>query len=141
MNNNEIGVYYPNWIKALGIVGIPLMALTAVWMILQPLWEPELTNAQQILFPVIGIAVIYQCYIGSKCLAYLNTMFILHDNGVDVLKKGSSIEYSWDELAVKEYSFASTTQITNQDGKTIAYFSDGLPNLKLLVNTINNGIS
>lgn len=141
MEGDEIQVYYPNWIKILVIVGLPLMTFIAIWMGLHPLWETDLTDAQKILFPALGIAVLYQCTIGFRCFKYLNSILVLHDAGVDLHHNGRVTEYSWSELSVKEYSFATTTQIKCKNGTTVAYFSDGLPNLKLLTDTIENGIT
>lgn len=141
MDGDEIQVYYPTWIKLLGIIGLPLMALVAIWIGLRPIWEADLTDAQIILFPLLGVAVLYQCTIGFRCFSYLNSVLVLHDEGVDLHHKGKVTEYSWSELTFKEYSFATTTQIKCKNGNTVAYFSDGLPNLKLLTDTIENGIT
>lgn len=46
MDGDEIQVYYPAWIKVLGIIGLPLMALVAIWFGLRPLLETDLTDAQ-----------------------------------------------------------------------------------------------
>ena len=141
MDSNEIQVYYPVWIKVLGIIGLPLMAFVAIWLGLRLLWETDLTDAQIILFPLLGLAVLYQCTIGFRCFKYLNSVLVLHDEGVDLHHRGKITEYSWNELSVKEYSFATTTQIKYKNGTTVAYLSDGLPNLKLLTDTIKNGIT
>ncbi|MEP2653033.1 MAG: hypothetical protein ABJH06_13685, partial [Paraglaciecola sp.] len=108
---------------------------------LRPLWETDLTDAQVVLFPIMGIAVFYQCTIGFRCFKYFSTVLVLHDKGVDFHKKGQVQEFIWSDLEVKSYAFATTTQIKCKNGKTVAYFSDGLPNLKLLVDTIENGIT
>jgi len=141
MDGDEIQVYYPAWIKVLGIIGLPLMAFVAIWFGLRPLLETDLTDAQIVLFPLLGLAVLYQCTIGFRCFKYLNSVLVLHDQGVDLHHKGKIIKYSWNELSVKSYSFATTTQIKCKNGTTVAYLSDGLPNLKLLTDTIENGIT
>ena len=99
--------------------------------------EADLSNAQQVLFPLLGLAVIYQCWIGARCLPYLNTVVLLFDDGIEVLHKNESTEYQWMELDVVEYSFATTTKIAKKDGSTIAYLSDGIPNLALMVGMIS----
>jgi hypothetical protein len=141
MDGDEIQVFYPTWIKIMGVVFLPIMAGVAIWLGLRPLWEVNLTDAQIVLFPIMGIAVFYQCTIGFRCFKYFGTVLVLHDKGVDSYKKGKVEEYTWDNLEVKEYAFATTTQIKCKSGQTVAYFSDGLPNLKLLVETIENGIT
>ena len=87
----------------------------------------------------MGIAVLYQCTIGFRCFKYFSTVLVLHDTGVDSYNKGVVEEFTWSDLEVKSYSFATTTQIKCKDGKTVGYFSDGLPNLKLLTETIEKG--
>ena len=141
MDNDEIHVFYPTWAKILGIVFLPILAGVAIWLGLRPLWETDLTDTQIILFPIMGIAVLYQCLIGFRCFKYFNTVLVLHDSGVDSYKKDKVVEYAWSDLEVKEYSFATTTHIKCKNGKTVGYFSDGLPNLKLLVSIIENGIT
>jgi hypothetical protein len=141
MDGDEIQVFYPTWIKVMGIIFLPIMAGVSIWLGLRPLWEVDLTDAQIVLFPIMGIAVFYQCTIGFRCFKYFGTVLVLHDKGVDSYNKGKVEEYTWGNLEVKEYAFATTTQIKCKNGKTLAYFSDGLPNLKLLVETIENGIT
>ncbi|MFQ3235959.1 MAG: hypothetical protein ACI9C4_001523 [Paraglaciecola sp.] len=89
----------------------------------------------------MGVAVLYQCTIGFRCFKYFGTILVLHDKGVDTYNKGKVEEYTWDNLEVKKYAFATTTQIKCKNGQTGAYFSDGLANLNLLVETIKNGIT
>ncbi len=129
-------VRYPTWMKALGIMGLPVLAIVAGWMVSRPLWEEGLTSAQQIGFPLIGIAVLYQCYIGSRCLPHLNTVVALYDDGIEVQKGDSSKHYQWSELVVTEFPFATTTQILTRDGATVVCFSDGLANLDLMTHMI-----
>ncbi len=141
MDSDEIQVFYPTWMKVLGIVFLPILAGVAIWLGLRPLWETGLTDTQIILFPIMGIATLYQCTIGFRCFKYFSTVLVLHDTGVDSYTNGRVKEYTWSNLEVKEYAFATTTQIKCKNGETVAYFSDGLPNLKLLVETIENGIT
>jgi len=63
MDSDEIQVFYPTWIKIMGIVFLPIMAGVAIWLGLRPLWKVDLTDAQIALFPIMGIAVFYQCTI------------------------------------------------------------------------------
>ena len=132
-----INVFYPNWMKYLGIVGIPLLAIVASWLATRFLWEPDLTPTQLAVSTVLGTAALYQCLIGARCLPYLNTIITLYDDGVDIHNNNHTDEFKWEELAIKEYSFATTTQIMHKDGRTLAYLSDGLPNLELMKNIIN----
>lgn len=108
-------------------------------MLLRPIWEAGLTNEQNIFFPLVSCAVFYQCFFGLKYFRYLSMIVVLHDDGIDVYHNGTTKEYLWKELEVKEYSFATTTQIKHQNGQTIAYFVDRLPNLKVLTEIIRQG--
>ena len=51
-----IDVYYPNWIKYLGIVGIPLLTIVASWLATRFLWEPDLTITLLAVSTAIGTA-------------------------------------------------------------------------------------
>lgn len=132
-----IDVYYPSWIKYLGIVGIPLLIIVASWLTTRFLWEPDLTATQLAVSSALGIAGLYQCLIGARCLPYLNTTITLYDDGVDIHYNNHTDAFKWEELMIKEYSFAGTTQIKHKDGRTLAYLSDGLPNLELMKNIIS----
>jgi len=138
MEDNEyIDVFYPDWIKYLGIVGIPLLTIVASWLTTRFIWEPDLTTTQLAVSTALGIAGLYQCLIGARCLPYLNTIITLYDDGVYIHYNNHTDEFKWEELIIKEYSFATTTQIKHKDGRTLAYLSDGLPNLELMKNIIN----
>jgi len=138
VDENQIEIFYPKWIKYLGIIGLPLLAIVAIWLATRFFLEPELTNTQKILSSILGVAVLYQCQIGARCLPYLNTIISLYDDGIDIYFKNQTNEYRWEDLTLVEYSFATTTQIKHKDGRTLAYLSEGLPNLDLLTSTINN---
>ena len=132
-----IDVFYPNWIKYLSFIGFPLLIFVGAWLTTRFLWEFELPTLQLVGSSALGIAVLYQCQIGARCLPYLNTVITLYDDSVDIHYKNHTIEFKWEELTIKEYSFATTTQIKHKDGRTLAYLSDGLPNLELLKSIIN----
>lgn len=129
-------VFYRTWMKALGIVGLPALAICALWLTFRPLLEDGLTIVQQVVFPLLGAAVLYQCYIGSRCLPYLNTVASLFNDGIEVRKGDVARHYKWNELDVVQFTFATTTQILTKDGSTVVYFSDGLPNLGLMTRMI-----
>lgn len=140
MNHDEITVHYPTWTKVIGIIGLPVLSLASIWMVLMPLLEADLSTAQNVLMPLLGFLVLYQCTIGFRCLRYLNTVFILHDEGIDVHHQGQVSTFDWRDLAINHYAFATVTQIKRKNGDTLAYFSDSLPNLSLLTQTIENGL-
>jgi len=127
-----IDVFYPNWMKYLGLAGIPLLAMVAGWLATRFLWEPDLTATQLAVSTALGTAGLYQCLIGARCLPYLNTVITLYDDSVDIHDHNHIDTFKWEELVIKEYSFAATTQIRHKDGRTLAYLSDGLPNLELM---------
>mgnify|MGYP001549243066 CR=1 FL=1 len=129
-------VYYPLWAKALGLLGLPALVVVAVYVALMPIFEEDLSPVLQVVYPLLGLAVLYQCVIGFRCLRYLNTVIELHDTGIRVIRGDSSREYQWRELGVVEYGFATTNRIVAEDGSTVAYLSDGLPNLDILVQAI-----
>lgn len=139
MESKDIQVFYPIWTKALLLVALPLLFGCVLWLGLRPLLEEDLTNAQVILSLLLAGAVGYQGLICARCLKYLGVVLVLCDHGLERHQNGTVTEYSWDELTVTEYAFATTTQIKTEEGATIGYFSQGLPNLALLVEVINNG--
>ncbi|MCL1127797.1 hypothetical protein [Shewanella surugensis] len=104
MDSDEIQVFYPTWIKVMGIIFLPIMVPMAIWLGLRPIWETDLTDAQIVLFPIMGVAVLYQCTIGFRCFKYFSTTLVLHDTGVNSYTKGIVEEYLWTDLEVKSYS-------------------------------------
>ncbi len=90
------------------------------------------------LFPLLGLAVLYQCFIGFRCFKFLNSSLLLHDHGIDLYHQGKVVEFKWEDLVIKNYAFATATQIKTKNGETVAYFSDGLPNLSLLEESVVN---
>ncbi len=138
MNSEKIRVYYPLWVKVLGVTVLPVMVLVAIWFVVRPVLDTGLTDAQNIVLPIVGIAILYQCMISFRCFKYLNSSLLLHDKGVDLCHRGKVIEYKWGDLTIKHYTFATTTQIKTKGGETVAYFSDGLPNLSVLEENIAN---
>lgn len=136
MDNEKIQLFYPFWVKALGIIGIPLLAIAGLWMSSRPLFEEELSFAQQMLFPIMGIAVLYQCYIGTKCYKSFSTVITLNEYGIKVNSNGESKDYYWKSLMVEHYAFATTILVKHMNGEPVGYFSEGLENLDLLVNAI-----
>lgn len=136
MGNNKVQLFYPLWVKLLGIIGIPTLAAIAVWISVHQFFEEEATIIKQVFFFVIGVAVLYQCYIGSKCIGSFNTVITIYENGIDVSKKGSTNSYSWDSLLVEHYSFATTIHLKLKSGESIGYFSDSLENIGLLINAV-----
>ena len=141
MESREIQVFYPFWIKTIVIIGVPLLTLIALWLPFMAMYETDLTDAQRFLFPPLSLVMLYQCFIGFKCLRYLGAVLVIHDEGVGVYHKSKSKEYLWSDLIVKDHAFATTTAVITKSGKTIGYFSHGLPNLALLVDIIENGIT
>ena len=108
-------------------------------MIARPILEPELNATQLVASAGIGVACLYQCVIGFRCFSHLNTVFVLHDSGLDLYKKELVSELKWGDLEYKEYTFATTTHVYKKSGETVAYLSEGLPNLELLKKTIKEG--
>ena len=131
-------VYYPLWAKILGGLGLPALVVVGVYVAFMPLLEDDPTTFQTYFLPPVGIAVLYQCFVGARCLPHLNTVASIFDDGVEVVRHGRGETYEWRELEVTEFALASTTGILKKDGSPIVYFSDSLPNLGLLVYMINN---
>ena len=129
-------VYYPVWAKIVGIVGIPALVGVGIAVASMPLWDDDVTLAHSYFFTPLGLAVLYQCYIGARCLPHLNTVVSLYEDGIDVERAGGTQRYPWYELQVRHFAFATTTGILTKDGNTVVYFSDGLPNLELLVQRV-----
>jgi len=74
-----IDVFYPNWIKYLSFIGFPLLICIGVWLTTRFLWEPDLTTTQLVGSSALGIAVLYQCQIGMRCLPCLNIVITLKE--------------------------------------------------------------
>lgn len=129
-------VFYPFWMKVMAIVGIPALAAGAAWMVSWPLTETDLTKFQMILCPILGVATLYQCAIGVRCLPYLNTVIRLRGDRIEVSHRGTVSQYRYDELRVESFTYATTTRILTKDGSTVVYFSDGMTNLSYLVSRI-----
>lgn len=132
-DGNRVQIYYPLWMKILGVVGLPALTFAGIYLASMPVWETDLTHAQLVLLPLFGLAVLYQCYFGFHCLPHLNTVVTILDDGVEVQKLNSSNQHLWPDLKVQTFLFATTTRIFTNDGSTLVYFSDSVPNLKLLV--------
>lgn len=138
MENTEIQLFYPAWVKVLGYVGLPLLAVAAAWISVHQFFEDQSTIIKQVFFLAMGIAVIYQCYIGSKCIGSFTTVITIDDTGIDVNKNGNTNSYPYDSLQVEYYSFATTIHLKHKSGESIGYFSDSLDNVGLLTNMVEN---
>ncbi len=139
MNSNEgIYVYYPKWMTALVIIGVPLLTVCAIWMSTRFIWEPGLNTSQYVISTLLGIAVLYQLSIGARCLFSLKTTIQIYDSGIELNVNNNKANYLWGDLDISEYAFATTTLLKTRKGQPLAYLSQGVPNLKLLKDGVLN---
>ncbi len=130
--NAGVSIAYSLWMKALGCIGLPVLLGVAIYVASMPLWDNELTRLQQIFLPLLGAFVAFQCCIGFFCLADLNTVVWIDDDGIQLQRGDQTKRYAWSDFHVKSYPLASAIRIVSSDGNSIAWFSDDLANVALL---------
>lgn len=135
-----IVIFYPAWLKAISLFGVPALSLAALWLISRPVWE-EVTTAQFAVGAALGFAVLYQCVMGFFALQYLNMRITLLDEGLQISFRNSTTLVPWSLIGtVKEYPFVTMTRLSDVDGKTILYAFDNMKNLWVLKSALTDSL-
>lgn len=130
--------YYPAWLKVLYCLGVPALTAIALWLISRPLWEQGITPVQYIVGLILGVAVLYQCSIGWLVLKYINTRIIAFDDRLLIQSTSAEQTVFWEDLApAKEYSFATSTRLSDKNGQTILYAFDNMTDLRIIKSVLN----
>jgi hypothetical protein len=137
-DEERIPVYYPVWMKLLSWVGLPALTLVALWLISRPIWEEGLTESQFLIGAALGCAVLYQCILGFFVLKYINMRIVVLGEGLEVHFRNSVRFIPWEHIGrIKEYSFATTTQLIERNGNTLIYAFDNMKNFSVIKCTLN----
>ena len=132
-----IVLYYPSWVKAMSLFGVPALFLVALWLISRPVWE-GVSASQFAAGALLGFAVLYQCVMSSFALRYLNMQITLLDEGMEISFNGSTSLVLWSHIGtVKAYPFATMTRLSDVHGKTIIYAFDNMKNLWVLKSVLS----
>ena len=133
MNDTEvIWARNPLWAKLLGVVMLPVMTGTAIWLISRPIWEEGITSKQYIVGLAIGSICLYQCIMGLMTLKYLNTRILITDDWIEIHHGARVQRVEWKNAAIKNFALATTYRVSDKDGNVLFYAGELMKNFRVI---------